>query len=199
MYNGFYLFKNVAPGTYSVVVKAANYYDHVQTVQVLGNQVNYANVDMNMVRSTPPVVLLHIPAPPALTDSVEVATDIVLNFNWDMDEDATRAAFSITHSVAGTITFEDSRRTLRFTPSVPLEKATDYEVKLDTMPAHPDTTQVHHLATPFILNFRTKNRNKLGLVLSSPQAGDSTIGIKPTFMLVFDKNISTRNPTTSNL
>ena len=84
-------------------------------------------------------------------------------------------------------------------PSVPLEKATDYEVKLDTMAAHPDTTQVHHLATPFILNFRTKNRNKLGLVLSYPQAGDSTIGIKPNFMLVFDKKISTSNLTSSNI
>ena len=192
LYNGVYLFKKVAAGSYKVVARADDYYEYSQEVTVENDKITYFNFPMNKVRNTPPEVISYSPHPTSETDSVECAQDIILNFNWDMDEASTRAAFSITPATEGTLKFENSQYTLRFTPAVPFEKATHYTVRLEKTASHPDFSQPNHtMVEDFVLEFVTKNRNQLSLVTSYPQIDSEDIQVKPAFFLVFDAKLAT--------
>ena len=181
----------MAAGSYKVVARADDYYEYSQEVTVENDKITFFNFPMNKVRSTPPEVISYSPHPTSETDSVECAQDIILNFNWDMDEASTRAAFSITPATEGTLKFENSQYTLRFTPAVPFEKATHYTVRLEKTASHPDTSQPHTMVEDFVLEFVTKNRNQLSLVTSYPQIDSEDIQVKPAFFLVFDAKLAT--------
>lgn len=184
--NGVYVFKDLQPGTYTVKAEAAGYYSQTKQITVLKNEVNHLLFELNKIRNTPPQVISYTPNV-TLTDSVIASTDIVLNFNWDMDEASTRAAFSITPAVEGTLTFEDSQYRLRFTPSMPLEKSTLYTVKLDKSAKHPDNLSMEE---DFVFQFVTQSRNRLALIESYPKNGSKSVYVtKPLFMLIFDKTL----------
>jgi hypothetical protein len=192
LYNGFFLFKKVVPGNYILVARANDYYEYSENITVTQDKITFFNFPMAMVRNTPPEVISYSPHPSSLTDSVECAQDIVLNFNWDMDETTTREAFSITPTVEGTLKFEDSQRTLRFIPAIPFEKATHYTVCLAKTASHPDFSQPNHtMVNDFVLEFVTKNRNQLSLVTNYPQANSEDIQLKPAFFLLFDAKLTT--------
>lgn len=191
MYNGVYVFKHVTAGNYIVSVEAKDYYTTEKKVTVTNDKISFLNFDMPLVRNTAPEVISYSPHPASITDSVPCAQDIVLDFNWDMDEASTREAFSITPNVEGTIKFENSQRTMRFVPSLPFEKATHYTVRLSTLASHPDTTQPHHLVEDFVLEFVTKNRNNLTVVTNYPQKNSENIQLKPAFFIVFDAKLTT--------
>lgn len=188
--NGLFVFKDLEPGNYTIKAEAEGYYAQTQQIAVVKNEITYMNFKLNKVRNTPPQVISYSPNV-AITDSVVTSSDIVLNFNWDMDEASTRAAFSITPAVEGTITFEDSQYRLRFTPSAPLDKATVYTVKLDKSAKHPDNLS---MAEDFTFQFTTQNRNRLLLLNSYP--ANSSRGVyatKPLFFFIFDKTLNTTN------
>ncbi len=193
MYNGVFLFKNMAPGTYTLHCKVADYYENIQKdIVVVKDEITYFNFDMSKVRSTPPEVVSHLPAPQSPTDSVECSTEIVLNFNWDMEETSTRNAFSITPHVDGELTFENSQRTLRFVPAEGLDIATHYTVKLAKTASHPDTTQTNTMVDDFELEFVTKSRGNLSMLLHYPAMNDTAIALRPAMFLVFDQELDTR-------
>lgn len=188
--NGVYVFKDLQPGVYNVKAEAKGYYPQTQQITVLKNEINYLNFELNKVRNTPPQVTSFSPNV-ALTDSVIASTDIVLKFNWDMDEATTRAAFSITPAVEGTLTFEDSQYVLRFTPTMPFEKSTLYTVKLDKSAKHPDNMTMEQ---DFVFRFVTKSRNRLALLESYPSNGNKGVyAAKPLFYFIFDKPLDTSN------
>ena len=108
-----------------------------------------------------------------------------------MDEASTKAAFSITPHVDGKITFEDTQYRMRFTPSLPFEKATIYTVKLAKTASHPDNLS---MVEDFTFQFVTKSRNRLALLSSYPNPTHQKVHYNsPTFRLVFDKKLSTGN------
>jgi hypothetical protein len=184
--NGVYVFKDLQPGIYTVKAEAAGYYPQTQQITVLKNEINYLNFELNKVRTTPPQVISYTPNV-NLTDSVITSTEIVLNFNWDMDESSTRAAFSITPEVEGTLTFEDSQYRLRFKPHFPLEKATLYTVKLDKSAKHPDNLNMEE---DFVFQFVTQSRNRLTLIEGYPNVDHEKVyATKPLFFLIFDKTL----------
>jgi hypothetical protein len=187
--NGVFVFKNLAPGQYNVKAEATGYY--AQTIQVTVNagNISFLDIKLNKIRNTPPQVLSYTPNVTA-TDSVECSTDIILNFNWDMDVASTTQAFSITPAVDGTISFEDSQYRLRFSPTNPLEKSTLYTVKLAKSAKHPDNLS---MVDDFTFQFKTKGRNRLELLTSYPYQGDSGVYIKPLFHFVFDNVLNTSN------
>jgi len=188
--NGVFVFKDLAPGNYTVKAEAEGYYAQTQQITVAKNEITYMNFKLNKVRNTPPQVIGYSPNV-AITDSVVASSDIVLEFNWDMDEASTRAAFSITPAVEGTITFEDSQYRLRFTPSVPLDKSTVYTVKLDKSAKHPDNLSMEN---DFIFQFTTQSRNRLLLLDSYPANGNTSVyATKPLFFFIFDKALNTTN------
>ena len=188
--NGVYIFKDIAPGTYTLKAEADGYYAQTQEVSVVKNQMTYYNFELNKIRNTPPEVIDYSPKV-AAGEEVECSTDIVLDFNWDMDEESVRNAFSITPNAEGDITFENSQYRMRFRPKVPLEASTLYTVKLDKSAKHPDNIS---MTDDFVFQFMTKDRNRLTLLQSYPADGDKGVYYKsPVFWLIFDRKLNTSN------
>ncbi len=188
--NGVYVFKNLNPGTYHVKAEMAGYYAQTKEIIVTANNHSYLFFDLNRVRNTAPQVVSYSPMK-NLTDSVDASTDIVLNFNWDMDETSTTNAFSITPFVEGKITYEDTNYRLRFTPNKPLEKSTVYTVKLSKTAKHPDNLG---MIEDFSFQFLTKSRNRLALIASNPYDGNNGMHYSTAqFRLIFDKKLNTSN------
>lgn len=186
LYNGVFFFWDLTPGRYTLRVEAEHYYKAEKEVTVTKNQVTYQDMLMNMQRETRPEVVSYSPCV-QLTDSVDVSTDIVLSFSWDMVADTLKKAFSISPEMEGTLTFEDSYRTLRFSPARRFEKGTEYTVTLAKFACHPDTNFVNTMAEDFVFKFRTKNRSEISLLQSYPAAGGNDVPVNPSFILIFDE------------
>ncbi|MBR1809423.1 MAG: Ig-like domain-containing protein [Paludibacteraceae bacterium] len=191
LYNGVFFFWDLKPGTYTLRTEIDHYYTMEKEVTVVAGDIAYQDMLVNAKRETRPEVVSYTPHVENITDSVEVSIDIVLNFNWDMKEDDTRAAFSITPAVEGTIVFEDSYRTLRFKPDRMLEKGTEYTVRLAKSACHPDTSFANTMAEDFIFKFRTKDRPNLRLLSTYPSVGSGDVPLKPSFILMFDERVNT--------
>lgn len=198
LYNGVYLFKDVQPGTYTVRATGWGYYDQDQVIDVVEDEVHYLNFAMEMHRNTPPVVVSYSPNV-NLTDSVECSVDVLMRFNWDMKEDSTMAAFSISPAVEGTLSMESSNKVLRFHPNSGLDKATTYTVTLSTTACHPDTHYPNHLTQPFSFQFVTKNRSRLNVVNSFPSAYADDVPVNPSFILIFDQPLKSTTNAKANL
>lgn len=192
--NGVFVFKNLSPGIYHVKAQKEGYYEQTMEVTVSANKISYSNFKLNRVRNTPPEVVAYSPQV-ALTDSVNTSTTITLTFNWDMDTESTENAFSISPSVSGKFTWEDTNYRLRFTPDKPLEKNTIYTVTLAKSASHPDNLS---MTSDFSFQFRTKNRNRLSLIAVYPYDGAKNVYYNnPYFRLIFDKKLSTTNLSTA--
>ncbi len=205
VYNGLFFFWNLAPGTYTVRVpqgqyeiraqgvddSMAYYYAKEATVEVVADEITHVDLMIDAQRNTRPEVISYEPYKKAVTDSVDVSIDIVLNFNWDMKDTETEAAFSITPAVPGSITWENSFRTLRFSPTDKFEKGTEYVVKLAKSACHPDTNWPNTMESDFSFTFRTKNRDQISLHQSYPTTGQKDVPVNPSFILIFDEEIET--------
>ncbi len=203
LYNGVFFFWDLEPGEYTVRVPEGKYdlhaakideqeshfYKNELTVTVEADEITHVDMMMDAQRSTPPSVISYEPQVADITDSVNVSTDIVLNFNWDMKVDETAAAFSISPQVDGTITWENSYRTLRFTPKTKFEKDTEYTVTLGTTACHPDANWTNNLQQEFTLKFRTKNRDNVALLESYPSVGMQDVPLNPMFITIFDEQV----------
>ena len=189
LYNGCFFFFDLQPGQYEVKVTADGYYDYSYTETVTAAHIAYHNCLVNLKRSTPLEVISYSPMPNGLTDSIDVSTNIVLNFNWDCRKDSTEAAFSITPAVEGAVTFENDNRTLRFAPSGRFEPGMEYTVRLSTKACHADTTFANHMSAPFELRFRTKNRGAIRFLDSYPQNGATDVPLNPSFVTLYDQTI----------
>jgi len=188
--NGVYVFKDLTPGVYNVKAEADGYFSQTQVITVVKNKMAYFNFELNKIRNTPPEVIKYSPNV-APGEAVECSTDIVLEFNWDMDEESVRNAFSITPEAEGVITFEDSQYRMRFRPNFPLETGTLYTVKLDKSAKHPANIS---MVEDFILQFTTKDRNRLVLLEGYPADGDKGVYCKdPVFYYIFDRKLYTPN------
>lgn len=193
-HNGVFVFKNLAPGTYHVKAEKEGYYPKTQEITVAAHAISYFNFALNRVRNTAPQVIGFTPNV-SLMDSVEASTSITFSFNWDMDITSTETAFSISPSVAGKFSWEDTNYRMRFTPDKPLDKNTVYTVTLNKTAAHPDNLS---MANDFSFQFRTKNRNRLSLIATYPfDAANIVSYSSPAFRLVFDKRLNTANLSTA--
>ena len=191
LYNGCYYFWELDPGEYTVRASMQDYYPQEAQVTVTAGHIVYKPFKLNLQRQTPPEVISYSPAPAAITDSVEVSVDVELNFNWDMLEDSTLAAFSISPAVDGTVSFHNANRCLRFHPSGRFEPGVEYTVTLSTTACHPDTAWPNHLVQPFTMSFRTKNRGSIRFLGSYPQNGATDVPLNPSFITLYDQKLNT--------
>ncbi len=208
-YNGVFIFWDLEPGKYSVRVpegqyelrvpgiteQESYYYAKEIEVEVKADEMTYVDMMIDAQRSTRPEVISYSPAITAenITDSVEVSAVIVLDFNWDMNTEATEAAFSISPAIEGTFTWENSYRRLRFKPLEKFEKCIEYTVTLAKSAAHPDTKWPHTLAEDFILKFRTKNRENITILDTYPIAGQQDVPVNPSFIIISDQPLSAKS------
>ena len=189
LYNGCYFFWNLKPGTYVVKATPDGYYAQEETLVVENNKISYANFGLQMKRQTPPEVLAYSPKV-EITDSVLVSTQLTISFNWDMDEEETAKALTITPAVEGTITFEDDAHTLRFKPASRFEPGTEYTVTLGTGACHPDATFENHLQEPFTFKFRTQNRGSVRVIQTYPANGAEDVPVDAAFIAIFDGKLA---------
>ncbi len=202
-YNGVFIFWDLEPGKYSVRVpegryelrvpgiteQESYYYKKEIEVEVTADEMTYVDMMVDAQRSTRPEVTNYSPAITAenITDSVNVSEVIVLDFNWDMNTEATEAAFSISPAIEGTLTWENSYRRLRFTPTEKFEKCTEYTVTLAKSAAHPDTNWPNTMAEDFIFKFRTKNRADITILDTYPIAEQQDVPVNPSFIVISDQ------------
>ena len=189
LYNGCYFFWNLQPGTYVVKATPEGYYTQEQTLVVENNKISYANFGLQMKRQTPPEVLAYSPKV-EITDSVLVSTQLAISFNWDMNEEETAKALTISPAVEGSITFEDDAHTLRFKPASRFEPGTEYTVTLGTGACHPDETFDNHLQQPFSFKFRTQNRGSVRVIQTYPANGAEGIPVDAAFIAIFDGKLA---------
>jgi len=194
MQNGVFVFKNLTPGTYHVKAEKDGYYAQTVELLVAAHNISHKNFSLNRVRNTAPQVLSYSPNV-VLTDSVEASTSISMQFNWDMDIASTEQAFSISPSVMGKFSWEDTNYRMRFTPDKPLDKNTVYTVTLNKSASHPDNLS---MTSDFTFQFRTKSRNRLSLIAVYPFDGNNKVYFNaPSFRLIFDKKLNTTNLSTA--
>ena len=189
LYNGVYYFWDLKPGTYVVKAKPEGYYPQEQTIEVKNNEISYAIFALSLQRQTPPVVLDYSPKV-EITDSVLVSVQPTISFNWDMNEEETAKAFTISPAVEGTITFEDDAHTLRFKPASRFEPGVEYTITLGTGACHPDATFDNHLQEPFSFKFRTQNRGSVRVIQTYPVDGSENIPVDAAFIAIFDAKLA---------
>lgn len=188
LYNGVFFFWDLKPGKYTIRTDIDHYYPMEKEVTVVAGDISYQDMLVNARRETRPEVISYSPHV-AITDSVDVSTEIELKFNWDMMEEPTTAAFSISPAVEGTISYKDSYRTLHFRPERSLEKNTEYTVTLKKSACHPDTNYPNTMAEDFVFKFRTKSRFALRLLQTYPASGGVEVPLKPSFIMILDERV----------
>ena len=186
LYNGCYFFWNLQPGTYTVKAVPEGYYPQEQTLEVKNNEISYGIFALSLMRQTPPEVIDYSPKVADLTDSVQVSTPVTVTFNWDMHEELTAKAFSVSPAVEGSIVFEDGGRRLVFTPATRFEPGTEYTVNISTEASHPDLAFEHNMREPFSFKFRTMNRGSIRITQTYPSEGTENVPLKPSFIALFD-------------
>ena len=187
-FNGFWLFGNLEPGMYEVELAKDGYHNSKYEVEVKADETTYLMVDMQAIRNAPPEIVSFAPANSEV-DSIACSDDIIVDWNWSMDPEATEAAFSIEPAVDGTFTWEDYGRRLVFKPTPSLKGNTLYTVRIATTAAHPDTAYTNTLQQEYVSKFLTKSYDTLKLLASSPDEGDETT-LKPIFQFLFDSELN---------
>ena len=169
LFNGIYMFRNLAPGNYRVVVQGPEHYEAAKDVTVTANRASYANFDLMRVRSTPPEVVNYTPVWQSGDRPVMCNVPLVLEFNWDMNATTTEQAFHITPAVEGTFRWEDANYRMIFEPTDAFEVGTLYTVTLDKTATHNgDIT----MTAPFTMQFLTTDRNHIEVLTTFPADGD---------------------------
>lgn len=189
MNNGFFLFKDIEPGNYSLTIEHPQYHVETASVVVEKNKTTYVALRPNMIRNTPPEVIDF--SPKALSsDTVMLASSVVrFKFNWDIDPQSAKNAFHISPNVSGKFNFKEANYVMEFVPDVPLDTSTVYTILLDKSLSHFDGLS---MSNDFSFSFKTANRNKLLLLATYPMKNEENIHYKtPTFTFVFDKKLAT--------
>ena len=188
--NGIYLFKYVAPGTYTVEVSEPSHFTQTQTVTVNANEPTYQNFYLKRVRDTPPVVVDYSPVWHEGDPAVKCSEQIVLSFNWDMDSVTTCGAFTLEPAVEGTFRWEDSYYRLIFTPTDAFDVNTLYTLTLKRSAEHGGGTPMEQ---DFVMQFFTQPRNHLSELAVFPYEGAQVHYTKPTVELRVDSLLDTYN------
>ena len=168
-FNGIFVFKYVDPGTYTVKITHPEFEEKTAELQVNADDVTYLNIDLKRVRNTPPAVISYSPVWNDGDAPVKCNEPIVLQFNWDMDIDATAEAFTITPAVEGKITWEDTNYRMVFTPNDAYEVNTEYTVTLKKSALHGGGVGMDN---DFVFKFITDNRNHIYPLAVFPAEGD---------------------------
>ncbi len=169
MYNGIYAFKMLDPGNYKIMVEQEHYFSQTKEVTIQANHSSYCNFDLARVRETPPEIINYSPVWHEGDAPLKANTPVVFEFNWDMNTEATEAAFHIEPAVEGHFRWEDSNYRMVFEPNDAYDINTLYTVTLDTTAEHGGGMRMQE---PFTLQFKTTYRKYLEVIDIFPHQGD---------------------------
>ncbi len=188
--NGIYVFKYVAPGSYTVEVSGPSHFTQTAPVTVTANAPTYQNFFLKRMRDTAPVVLDYSPVWHEGDPAVKCSTTITLTFNWDMDSASTCGAFRLEPSVEGTFKWEDSYHRLVFTPRDAFDVNTLYTLTLDKSAQHGGGMAMEE---DFVMQFFTQPRKHLTELAVFPYEGAPVHYKTPTVELRVDSLLDTYN------
>lgn len=172
-YNGVFVFRNIAPGTYTVRASKDGYYLLEKTVNVVADEVVYQDMPLSMKREFPLEVTSYLPNVEE-GELVSCGERLVFEFNTDIDVEEFEKAFSIVPAVDGYFKYENSYRKVSFIPTTSFVKSTDYVVTISKTACTPDTIYENNsLAEDFVLKFTTMPREHLELIDNFPKDGGS--------------------------
>lgn len=193
MYNGVFVFRNVAPGKYRLRTTYEGYYPREADVEVKAMEVSYCDMPLDYKREFPLEIIAYDPAVNP-GETVSCASTINLTFNSDIDTEAFENAFKITPPVEGYFTYSDSYSKVSFHPSISLAQDTHYTVTVAATAKHPDPYYTQPtLKAPFSFEFNTASRSRVELISQSPANGDEVHYASPTLELRFDSPITSTN------
>ncbi len=182
--NGYYYFENLTPGQYTLYYSAENYAIDSVAVTVSANKSTFVDKFLTLVpNENTPTVVTTIPL--NNTTNFSNAANIEVEFDINMEEAATEAAFSITPTVAGTFSWEDNQKILIFNPTGNLVAGTDYQVKIANT-----AKTIFDKQLPFGYIFDFSTRAKLNLIKEYPSNGATDISRTVEVRLQFDQAIN---------
>ncbi|MDE6265947.1 MAG: Ig-like domain-containing protein [Muribaculaceae bacterium] len=192
IFNGIFVFRNVAPGEYTVKVSHDSYTAEEYPVTVTANQVSYLDCPLDMIRPE------HLEVTECnlngVTEPVSCASTIDFTFNTDIDEESFRNSFTISPEVDGYIKFSNSYHSAQFIPELSLATSTEYTVTISTGARTASSkNQNGNLAQPYVFKFSTQGRNRLELTETYPSEGGVIHFSSPNVEFRFDRKINGSN------
>lgn len=191
--NGVFVFRNVAPGEYTLAVTHDGYYDSSAKVTVTANEVTYNDMPLMMKREMPLEITSYSPRP-AEGELVSCAANLEFTFNTDVDDEAWKKAVTIEPAVDGEWIFSESYHVATFRPTLSFDLSTHYKVTVSTEAKTADSNYANpNLQQPLVFEFDTKGRNRLELIQHYPVEGDAVHYTSPTLEFRFDKELDASN------
>jgi hypothetical protein len=128
--NGFYMFENLEPGEYQVVMEGGRYQTDTVSVTAVASRTAFANSFLVSDGSKPPQVYAHTPVMSA-TD-VPTHADIEVLFSQKMRRGTTEDAFSIDPEVNGIFIWQEDEYKLVFSLIDTLARSKEYHINITT-------------------------------------------------------------------
>ncbi len=181
--NGFFMFDELAPGTYDLILEAQDHEtDTVKSVVVAGNKTTFADRYLEpKPDSSAPVITNYSPQQ---ATNVRLDSDIIIEFSVKMDRVSVEQSFSITPNVVGTFTWESNDRRMIFSPDDFLESGTTYQISVNSFAMSAWNVFIEQ---PFSSSFST--RSALSLVKCYPQQNAVDISRTVKIKVQFDAPI----------
>ncbi len=155
--NGYYLFDNLAAGTYTLRFETNGFALDSIMVSVNAGEVRF--VDHALQASGPPRVVISVPVN---GDSAVVpSVPITLSFSRPMDTASVDRSFSISPATGGSVSWTSNNVVFTFQPTTPFSTLTAYLVRIDTG-AHAlsgdalDGNGDGSGGDPYVMGFKTK-------------------------------------------
>ncbi|MCC6396620.1 MAG: Ig-like domain-containing protein [Bacteroidetes bacterium] len=200
--NGFYMFDNVAPGTYTLRFETPGY--TMDSVQVTVGTGATVFADRSLVSFASPSVLATLPANNDTMFSAVSAIEV--SFSKPMDTASVRSAFSITPTVPGQLVWNSSNTRLTFDPAQILPFYVDFVVEIDTTARSAsgqglDADGDGVSGDPLVLSFRTTYIDVFApvLVQARPDSGERLTAPQAVLNLTFDERLNPSTVTIANI
>lgn len=193
MYNGAFVFRNVAPGNYTLRSWRDDYHMSEKAVEVKACEVTYNDMPLTLKRMFPLAVTKYSPDVEA-GQTVSCSSTIDFEFNTDIDVESFEQAFSISPAVEGYFEYSESYTKAKFIPSLSLEGDVTYTVTLGDGARHTDSNYEHpNMMEPLVFSFKTLNRNRMELIDQFPRQDGKVHYTAPTFEFRFDNSVDPSN------
>lgn len=190
LYNGVFVFRNVAPGNYKLYVNDPRYYSYTNDITVTANEVTYNDIALTDKFESPLEIVSFTPNP-GEGELVSCAQQFVFNFNTSINTEEWEKAFSITPAVAGYWTYSNSFRTATFTADLSMQMSTDYTINISTDACSSNGKyENNNLQQPFVLKFTTMARESFLATGHSPVDGGTIHYAKPSIEIRFDYSVN---------
>ncbi len=192
-YNGVFVFREVAPGTYTIKTIHDNYYTETKEVTVVADETTYQDMPVTYKREAPLKVMNYSPQV-AEGELVSCSTPLTFEFNWDVDVEAFENAFSVVPAVDGYFEYSKSFRNVSFIPTISFDKDTEYTVTIAKTACTTDNIYSHpQMEADLVFKFKTLNRDKMEVLGVYPAENAQVHYAKPSFEVRFDQQIDATN------